>query len=80
MPILWAYQTGVVCRHVRHDIRPGPKPVTREQIAVILMGYVDRILKLEHTWDTGRFERLSGCRQCFWLGKGRTGRCRGTGL
>lgn len=49
-PILWAYQTGVVAGTSNTTFDPD-KPVTREQIAVILMGYVDRILKLEHTWE-----------------------------
>lgn len=49
-PILWAYQTGVVAGTSDTTFDPD-KPVTREQIAVILMGYVDRILKLEHTWE-----------------------------
>ena len=47
--ILWAYQTGVVSGTSDTTFAPD-LPVTREQIAVILMGYADKILKLEHTW------------------------------
>ena len=47
--ILWAYQTGVVSGTSDTTFAPD-LPVTREQIAVILMGYVDKILKLQHTW------------------------------
>ena len=47
--ILWAYQTGVVSGTSDTTFDPN-LPVTREQIAVILMGYADKILKLQHTW------------------------------
>ena len=47
--ILWAYQTGVVAGTSSTTFAPD-QPVTREQIAVILMEYVTRVLKLERTW------------------------------
>ena len=47
--ILWAYQTGVVAGTSATTFEPD-RPVTREQIAVILMEYVTRVLKLERTW------------------------------
>ena len=47
--ILWAYQTGVVAGTSSTTFEPD-LPVTREQIAVILMEYMTRVLKLERTW------------------------------
>ena len=47
--VLWAYQTGVVAGTSSTTFAPD-LPVTREQIAVILMEYVTRVLKLERTW------------------------------
>ena len=47
--VLWAYQTGVVAGTSSTTFKPD-LPVTREQIAVILMEYVTRVLKLERTW------------------------------
>ena len=47
--VLWAYQTGVVAGTSDTTFDPD-KPVTREQIAVILMEYMTRVLKLERTW------------------------------
>ena len=47
--ILWAYQTGVVAGTSSTTFAPD-QPVTREQIAVILMEYMTRVLKLERTW------------------------------
>ena len=47
--VLWAYQTGVVAGTSSTTFAPD-RPVTREQIAVILMEYVTRVLKLERTW------------------------------
>ena len=47
--ILWAYQTGVVAGTSSTTFEPD-RPVTREQIAVILMEYMTRVLKLERTW------------------------------
>ena len=47
--ILWAYQTGVVAGTSGTTFEPD-LPVTREQIAVILMEYMTRVLKLERTW------------------------------
>ena len=48
--ILWAYQTGVVAGTGDGTTFESDRPVTREQIAVILMEYVTRVLKLERTW------------------------------
>ena len=47
--VLWAYQTGVVAGTSSTTFEPD-RPVTREQIAVILREYVTRVLKLERTW------------------------------
>ncbi len=47
--VLWAYQTGVVVGTSATTFAPD-RPVTREQIAVILMEYMTRVLKLERTW------------------------------
>ena len=47
--VLWAYQTGVVSGTSATTSAPD-LPVTREQIAVILMEYMTRVLKLERTW------------------------------
>ena len=47
--IHWAYQTGVVAGTSSTTFEPD-LPVTREQIAVILMEYMTRVLKLERTW------------------------------
>ena len=47
--VLWAYQTGVVVGTSATTFEPD-RPVTREQIAVILMEYMPRVLKLERTW------------------------------
>ena len=47
--VLWAYQTGVIAGTSSTTFEPD-RPVTREQIAVILMEYVTRVLKLERTW------------------------------
>ena len=47
--VLWAYQTGVVAGTSSTTFEPD-RPVTREQIAVILMEYIDRVLNLKHTW------------------------------
>ena len=47
--VRWAYQTGVVAGTSSTTFEPD-RPVTREQIAVILMEYVTRVLKLERTW------------------------------
>ena len=47
--VLWAYQTGVVAGTSSTTFEPD-LPVTREQIAVILIEYMTRVLKLERTW------------------------------
>ena len=48
--VLWAYQTGVVAGTGDGTTFDPGLPVTREQIAVILMEYVTKVLKLERTW------------------------------
>ena len=47
--ILWAYQDNVVAGKSPTTFDPEG-PVTREQIAVILMEYTDRILNIKRTW------------------------------
>ena len=47
--ILWAYQNNVVAGTSPNTFAPD-QPVTREQIAVILMEYTDRILNIKRTW------------------------------
>ena len=47
--VLWAYQTGVVVGTSATTFAPD-RPVTREQIAVILTEYMTKVLKLERTW------------------------------
>ena len=48
--VLWAYQTGVVAGTGDGTTFDPDLPVTREQIAVILMEYTDRILSIKRTW------------------------------
>ena len=47
--VLWAYQTGVVAGTSSTTFEPD-LPVTREQIAVILMEYTDWTLNIQRTW------------------------------
>jgi len=47
--ILWAYQNNVVAGTSPTTFAPD-QPVTREQIAVILMQYMFHVLKMERTW------------------------------
>ena len=47
--ILWAYQNNVVAGKSPTTFDPEG-PVTREQIAVILMQYMFHVLKMERTW------------------------------
>ena len=47
--IVWAYQNGIVSGTSATTFEPEA-PVTREQIAVILMGYADMVQHLKHTW------------------------------
>ena len=47
--VLWAYQTGVVAGTSSTTFDPD-LPVTREQIAVILMGYAEKVLGVTRTW------------------------------
>ena len=48
--VLWAYQTGVVAGTGDGTTFDPDLPVTREQIAVILMEYTDWILNIQRTW------------------------------
>ena len=48
--VLWAHQTGVVAGTGDGTTFDPDLPVTREQIAVILMEYTDRILNIKRTW------------------------------
>ena len=48
--VLWAYQTGVVAGTGDGTTFDPDLPVTREQIAVILMEYTDWILNIKRTW------------------------------
>ena len=47
--VLCAYQTGVVSGTSATTFAPD-QPVTREQIAVILMGYAEKVLGVTRTW------------------------------
>ena len=47
--ILWAYQNNVVAGTTPTTFDPE-RPVTREQIAVILTQYMFHVLKMERTW------------------------------
>ena len=47
--ILWAYQNNVVAGTSPTTFAPD-RPVTREQIAVILTQYMFHVLKMERTW------------------------------
>ena len=49
--VLWAYRTGVVAGTSDTTFDPDA-PVTREQIAVILMGYADMVQHRDHTWPS----------------------------
>ena len=49
--VLWAYQTGVVAGTGDGTTFDPDLPVTREQIAVILMEYTDWILNIQRTWE-----------------------------
>ena len=48
--IAWAYQTGVVSGMSATTFEPEA-PVTREQIAVILMGYAEQVLSMDLSVD-----------------------------
>ena len=47
--IVWAYQNGIVSGTSATTFEPEA-PVTREQIAVILMGYAEKVLGVTRTW------------------------------
>lgn len=52
----WAYQTGVVSGMSATTFAPNV-PVTREQIAVILMGYAQKVLGISRTWTPADLSR-----------------------
>lgn len=52
----WAYQTGVVSGMSATTFAPDV-PVTREQIAVILMGYAQKVLGVSRTWTPADLSR-----------------------
>lgn len=54
--VLWAYQTGVVSGMSATTFAPNA-PVTREQIAVILMGYAQKVLGVSRTWTPADLSR-----------------------
>jgi len=55
--VLWAYQTGVVVGTSETTFAPDA-PVTREQLAVLLMEYASRVLKLARTWTPADLSRF----------------------
>ena len=64
--VLWAYQTGVTAGTGPTTFSPDA-PVTREQLAMLLMKYTDRILKLRHTWTPANLNRFpDGGRVSGW--------------
>lgn len=54
--VRWAYQTGVVSGMSATTFAPDV-PVTREQIAVILMGYAQKVLGVSRTWTPADLSR-----------------------
>lgn len=54
--VRWAYQTGVVSGMSATTFAPNA-PVTREQIAVILMGYAQKVLGVSRTWTPADLSR-----------------------
>lgn len=54
--VRWAYQTGVVSGMSATSFAPNA-PVTREQIAVILMGYAQKVLGVSRTWTPADLSR-----------------------
>ncbi len=55
--VLWAYQTGVAAGTSATTFAPEA-PVTREQLAVLLMEYADQVLKPAHTWTPADLSRF----------------------
>ncbi len=55
--VLWAYQTGVVAGTSETTFAPDA-PVTREQLAVLLMEYANRVLKLARTGTPADLSRF----------------------
>ena len=47
--VAWAYQTGIVAGTSDTTFSPNA-PVTREQIAVVLMGFLSNVYAVERTW------------------------------
>ena len=54
--VRWAYQTGVVSGMSAKTFAPNA-PVTREQIAVILIGYAQKVLGVSRTWTPADLSR-----------------------
>ncbi len=54
--VRWAYQTGVVSGMSAKTFAPNV-PVTREQIAVILIGYAQKVLGVSRTWTPADLSR-----------------------
>ena len=69
--VLWAYQTGVVSGTSATTFAPD-LPVTREQIAVILMGYAEKVLGVTRTWAPAELSvypdagSVSDCQRTRW--------------
>ena len=64
--ILWAYQNNVVAGTSPTTFDPE-RPVTREQIAVILTQYMFHVLKMERTWTPADLSRFpDGAQVSSW--------------
>ena len=64
--ILWAYQNNVVAGTSPTTFAPD-RPVTREQIAVILTQYMFHVLKMERTWTPADLSKFpDGAQVSSW--------------
>ena len=64
--ILWAYQNNVVAGTSPNTFAPD-RPVTREQIAVILTQYMFNVLKMERTWTPADLSKFpDGAQVSSW--------------
>ena len=64
--ILWAYQNNVVAGTSSTTFDPE-RPVTREQIAVILTQYMFHVLKMERTWTPADLNKFpDGAQVSSW--------------
>ena len=64
--ILWAYQNNVVAGTSPTTFDPE-RPVTREQIAVILTQYMFHVLKMERTWTPANLSKFpDGAQVSSW--------------